>query len=121
MYLEFLKHIGTKIGRLLYSLVPFFLFVLLVFLNNPSRFIRVISRELGDFVIVGVLTTIASYVVLSVVIKIIPNWVSRKDIRMWCFASLYWVVGVFFFVIMFDPYNIGGFSRMDGGEITRAQ
>jgi len=36
-----------------------------------------------------------------------------KMIRLWCFGSVCWMVGIFVIVLFFDPYG----SRMDDDEV----
>jgi hypothetical protein len=50
-----------------------------------------------------------------------PNWWRRRthDFRRWIFGAVTWVVLVFLFVVMFDPFNNGSWSYMDDDDYSK--
>lgn len=67
--------------------------------------------------------TFAVVMVFRVVRNIAPinsvRWRSRsKAFRVWVFISIFWAIGVFLFVWLFDPYNLGSLSYMDHEEFA---
>lgn len=50
-----------------------------------------------------------------------PNWWRRRshNFRRWIFGSVTWVVSVYLFVAIFDPFNNGSWSYMDGDDYNK--
>jgi hypothetical protein len=118
-YPKYIRHLRTVKGRLLYSPLPFLLLLLFIFIDKGySGLLRDIEHSY--FVSAVIIFCFSTFVGLSLlnmmVIKIIPNWKARKDIRLWCFCSFFWIAGVFLFVAVLDPYNNGSWSSMRNDE-----
>jgi len=114
-YPKYLRHLQTVKGRILYAPVPFL--VLAVFLGGITNFVSNIQRDFLEFIFVFLVSSIIAYcfylLLHLAVTRIIPNWHKRKDLRFWSFGSLYWAIGVFLYVALFDPYNDGSWKYMD--------
>ncbi len=50
------------------------------------------------------------------IIKVSKYWSVRKDLRLWVFGSGFWVIGVFLYVVIVDPYANGSLKYMDDDE-----
>lgn len=121
-YPKFLCHLQTKKGRIFYAMLS----TLLIFLsfNGIDESFELIHRYFfalivvfltGSFVAFGFLTIVDLFIN-----KFISNWQNikdlwhnRKDLRLLCFGSLYWAIGVFLYVAIFDPYHDGSWKYMD--------
>lgn len=120
-YPKYIRHLRTAKGRLLYSPLPFLLLCLFIIVDDGlDGFLRILERDTDGFIGAALVFSFGSFVALSLlniaVLKIIPNWKTRKDIRLWCFGSIYWLIGVFLFVAIFDPYNNGSWGYMNDDE-----
>ncbi len=44
-------------------------------------------------------------------------WRSSKEVRLWTFGSICWVVSIFILVLFFDPYNLGDFELIHHDQL----
>lgn len=121
-YPRSLRHISTNMRRIIYSPIPFLLFLMfIIVVEGPSKFKQIIIRDLDDLIVIGAISSVVTYFVYTslyiIFSKIVRNWKSRKDIRLWCFCSLLWIVGFMAFAALFDPFDYGGWSYMRDEEI----
>ncbi len=109
-YPRFLKHLSTNMGRILYSLLPFFLYLLLCLQEvGFSEFEYLLKSEFDKFLIIGIILTVTAFFILSllhiIVGEFVPKWKSRKDIRLCCFVSVCWVVCVFLYTGVYWEFS----------------
>jgi len=112
-YQVFLDRISTNKDRLMASLLASFccivVFVKFWRFDRPLNFGLIIFGTFYAFLILFlvfyVFFTIVHVIRTKIETKIISEWNFRKDIRLWCFGSLVWAIGVFLFVLLFDPYD----------------
>jgi hypothetical protein len=117
---KFLKHLSTIKGRLTYSFLPFLLLLLALFADKGTRLFSNIQRDLDGFLAIAIAWYVGSFIVFTLlywgITKVSKYWSVRKDLRLWVFGSGFWIVGVFLYVIIVDPYNNGSWRYMDDDE-----
>lgn len=119
-YPKFLKHLSTVKGRLLYSFLPFALILLALFADKGTRLFSDIQRDFGGFIAIALAWYVGALIAFTLthwtITKITKYWSIRKDLRLWVFGSVFWIVGVFLYVLIIDPYNNGSWKYMDVDE-----
>lgn len=119
-YPRFLKHLSTIKGRLLYSFLPFILLLLALFADKGTRLFSQIQRDLDGFVAIAIAWYVGSFIAFTLlhlaITKVSKYWSVRKDLRLWVFGSGFWIIGVFLYVAIIDPYNNGSWKYMDDDE-----
>jgi len=119
-YPKFLKHLSTVKGRLLYSFLPFALLLLASFADKGTRLFSKIQRDMDGFIAIAIAWYAGAFIVFTLmhwaITKISKYWSVRKDLRLWVFGSGFWMVGVFLYVLIVDPYYNGSWKYMDDDE-----
>ena len=108
-----LKYLSTIKGRFVYSFLPFLLLLLASFGDDVTELFRVIQRDLVGFLAIAIAWYVGAFVVFTLlhwvlrwgITKVSKYWSVRRDLRLWVFVSGFWVIGVFLYVIIMDPYN----------------
>lgn len=116
-----LSHIRSPIFRFMYAALPMTGLVLFAALNHFDNF----NRWLNDF---GVeilfyygLVTCLLFFLLTAISRLADNLQGTltKDVRMYLFASICWVVMSSLVLWLFDPFDYGGFKYMYDREIAQ--
>lgn len=119
-YPKYLMHLSTIKGRLLYSFLPFALLLLALFADKGIRLFSEIQRDFDGFVAVAITWYVGAFIAFTLlhlaITKISKYWSVRKDLRLWVFGSGFWIVGVFLYVLIIDPYDNGSWKYMDDDE-----
>ena len=115
-----LKHLSSTKGRLAYSFLPFLLLLLALFADQGTDLFSRIQLDLNGFVAIAFAWYVGSFAIFTflhwVITKVSKYWSVRKDLRLWAFGSVFWITGVFLYVIIIDPYNNSSWSYMDYNE-----
>lgn len=118
-YPRYLRHLQTVKGRIFYAPLPFIIFCLIISITSgPQNIIKNLVPTFILAIIFSILAFLFYSIINRIILKIIPNWSRRKDIRLFCFGSLYWAIGVLLYVTLLDPYNNGSWQYMDDEEWT---
>lgn len=121
-YPKILSHLQTKKGRFFYAMLLGIL--IMVSIMGIPIFIDSMQRGFFEGIVVILILTSFGFGFLTIgdifINKLISNWKNikdlwhnRKDLRLLCFGSLYWAIGVFLYVAIFDPYHDGSWKYMD--------
>jgi hypothetical protein len=100
--------------------LPFTLLLLALFADKGTRLFSQIQRDLDGFIAIAIAWYVGSFIAFTLlhlaITKISKYWSVRKDLRLWVFGSGFWMVGVFLYVLIVDPYNKGSWKYMDDDE-----
>ncbi len=120
-YPTWLSHLRNIKARVLYSLIPFALWIVLVGLKNGSDTLNVLLAEIGNLLKVFVVFIGSTFLLLSAIhffAKHRKPWrETSKNFRLYVFTSLCWIAGVLFVVAVLDLFDYGGFGGMYSDEI----
>ncbi|MFZ1546134.1 MAG: CpXC domain-containing protein [Candidatus Nitrotoga sp.] len=118
-YPSWLKHLQSAKKRVFYAMLPFI--AVLVF-SGGNRGGGLAQEKLGQIALSFLIMTALAFALLTLVhtaASIYKPWsLLSKPFRMYWFFSACWVLTVTLFVMVFDPYNIGGWSEMGTDEYS---
>lgn len=96
--------------RLAYSFIPFsLLFISVVVKWGPAHALSSAIDDFDEFIAAFLIYTLGTFSILTLIHyglrEIIPNWKTRKDIRLWSFCSGCWVIASHLYFFMYEYYG----------------
>lgn len=116
-YPSWLRHLQSAKKRVFYAMLPF---IAVLIFSEATRSGKLDQEDLGyiarNFLVMAALAFALLTLVHTAASMYKPWSMLSKPFRMYWFFSACWVFAVTLFVMVFDPYKVGGLSEMGSNE-----